>query len=561
MMLVTFCFYGAAMKTAYSYVRFSTPEQAKGDSLRRQIDKARAFAAAHDLALDESLKDEGISAYRGSNKEKGSLGAFLAKVEAGEIQKGSYLIVESLDRLSREQVHVALRLFLTLIEHGIVLATLSDNKIYSDASIAQSPTELIVSIALMMRSHDESAIKSDRVSQAWEKKRRLAESDKVAMTKICPAWLAKVGQRYVAIPERATVVQKIFAWAIEGLGTRSIAKRLNQMGVQSWTTKKDKRSIWHDSYIKKILDNPAVFGEYTPRSKRAGGSDETASETIEDYFPAVVDRETFYKARAVVSSRATSNVRAPAGKHRNVLSGLVKCSTCGGGMHYIDKGKNGGRPFLRCGKSLLDGGCLHTEKYPYEVLQSHAILSTSGTKGLNDDEHATRNSSLREQLTDVEDRIEKIADAIERTGLSDILERRVQKLEQQRKTLKSDISRNQLLSQKISYAARYRHGRQEVGELARRLLQEPDDIQLRTRAANAVRALFKEIRVSPDGVEYIRVGGGGFSEKPMPANSTVLKAIAQCLGEETTTPTTGRKIQLGARFFTDEEIEAADDQD
>ncbi len=549
------------MTIAYSYIRFSTPEQAKGDSLRRQLENARKFAKEHGLALDESLKDEGISAYHGNNKNKGSLGAFLAKVENGSVPKGSYLIVENLDRLSRQEVHVALRLFLTLIEHGIVIVTLSDNKIYSDTSIAENPTELIVSIALMMRSHDESATKSKRISEAWEKKRRLAETNQVAMTKICPAWLLKSGQSYTAVEERAKVVQDIFTWAIDGLGTRVIAKRLNQSGIQTWTSKKGKRSIWHDSYIKKILENPSVYGEYTPRSKRAGGSDETASETIEDYFPEIVDRETFYKARAVVSSRATSNVRAPAGKHRNILSGLVKCNICGGGMHYIDKGRKGGKPFLRCGNSLLDGGCQHTEKYIYEILQSHAIISTSGTKGLNDDEHATLNSSLREQLADVEDRIEKIADAIERAGMSDILERRVKKLEQQRKSLKSDISRNQLMSQKISYAARYRQGRQEVGELARQLLKVPEDVQLRTRAANSVRALFKEIRVSPDAVEYIRVGGGGFSEKPMPTDATVLKSIAQALGEETVPPTTGRKIQLPARFFTAEEIEAVDGQD
>lgn len=546
---------------AYSYIRFSSPEQAKGASLQRQLEAAREFADERGLTLDDSLRDEGISAFRGKNKKSGSLGAFLAKVEAGIVPRGSYFIVEHLDRLSREQVHIALGLFLTLIGHGINLVTLSDNKIYSDASLDKEPTQLIISIALMMRGRDESVMKAKRVRDAWDKKRRLAETSRIAMTKICPAWLRKSGQSYVQIGERASVVRDIFTWAIDGLGTRAIAKRLNQSAVPTWTSKKGVRSIWHDSYIKKILENPAVYGEYTPKSKRAGGSDDTASETIEDYFPAVVDRETFYKARAVVSSRATSNVRAPAGKHRNILSGLVRCSFCGGGMHYIDKGKKGGKPFLRCGNSLLDGGCQHTGKYIYEILQCHAILSTSGTEGLNEDEHSARNFSLREQLADVEDRIEKLADALERTGLTDILERRVKKLEQQRRGLKSDINRNQLLSQKVSYAARYRQGRKEVGELAQRLLQEPEDIQLRTRGANAVRALFKEIRVSPDGVEYIRVGGGGFSEKPMPDDSTVLKAIARCLGEDTTPPKTGRKIQLGARFFTDEEIESADDQD
>lgn len=40
---------------AYSYVRFSTPEQRKGSSLERQTEKARKYAAEHGLALDAEL--------------------------------------------------------------------------------------------------------------------------------------------------------------------------------------------------------------------------------------------------------------------------------------------------------------------------------------------------------------------------------------------------------------------------------------------------------------------------------------------------------------------------
>jgi len=32
-------------KKAYSYIRFSTPEQLKGDSLRRQLESSRKYAA------------------------------------------------------------------------------------------------------------------------------------------------------------------------------------------------------------------------------------------------------------------------------------------------------------------------------------------------------------------------------------------------------------------------------------------------------------------------------------------------------------------------------------
>ncbi|HEY2247309.1 MAG TPA: recombinase family protein, partial [Bradyrhizobium sp.] len=89
---------------AYSYLRMSTDLQLKGDSRRRQLDASTAYAADHglDLASDAQLEDIGISAYKGANVKDGALGQFLTAVKAGTVEKDSYLIVESLDRLSRE---------------------------------------------------------------------------------------------------------------------------------------------------------------------------------------------------------------------------------------------------------------------------------------------------------------------------------------------------------------------------------------------------------------------------------------------------------------------------
>jgi DNA invertase Pin-like site-specific DNA recombinase len=68
---------------AYSYKRFSTPEQSKGDSLRRQTEKAAAWAVANGYELDRELtpEDRGVSAYHGRNAAEGALAAFLRAVE------------------------------------------------------------------------------------------------------------------------------------------------------------------------------------------------------------------------------------------------------------------------------------------------------------------------------------------------------------------------------------------------------------------------------------------------------------------------------------------------
>ncbi len=44
-------------KKSYSYIRFSTPEQIKGDSLRRQLEGSRQWADENDYELDTSLRD------------------------------------------------------------------------------------------------------------------------------------------------------------------------------------------------------------------------------------------------------------------------------------------------------------------------------------------------------------------------------------------------------------------------------------------------------------------------------------------------------------------------
>jgi hypothetical protein len=96
---------------AFSYMRFSTLEQGKGDSLNRQTMMAREWADKHGVPLDAELNltDKGVSAYRGANAETGALGAFLDTVKAGAIPRGSWLLVESLDRISRQVVRKAAR--------------------------------------------------------------------------------------------------------------------------------------------------------------------------------------------------------------------------------------------------------------------------------------------------------------------------------------------------------------------------------------------------------------------------------------------------------------------
>lgn len=223
---------------AYSYLRCSTPEQMQGDSFRRQIALAEAYALKRGWELDRTLtlQDVGVSAFRGRNAVEGNLGRFLEHVRTGEVARGSVLLVESLDRLSRQEVARAQLAFLNLLDSGVTVVTLLDDQEYSWASVnaGDGMVRLIISLTIMSRAHEESATKARRLKEAWAAKRSRLDTE--ALTSKVPAWLRlnPETRKPELIPERAAIVERIFRDTLGGKGQHSIAAELNREGVKPW---------------------------------------------------------------------------------------------------------------------------------------------------------------------------------------------------------------------------------------------------------------------------------------------------------------------------------------
>src|SRR5262249_10293059 len=112
------------MHTAFSLMRFSSAKQAKGDTIRRQRQWSADWSAKHKYRLDDSLKaDKAVSGFRGKNRRVGALADFLDKIKQGRVAPGSVLLVESLDRLSREAIDEALILFIGILKSGVDIVT------------------------------------------------------------------------------------------------------------------------------------------------------------------------------------------------------------------------------------------------------------------------------------------------------------------------------------------------------------------------------------------------------------------------------------------------------
>ncbi|AWV16848.1 hypothetical protein A3862_16175 [Methylobacterium sp. XJLW] len=351
------------MPKAYSYLRFSTPEQAKGDSSRRQTALARDYALRHGLDLDEKLtfEDLGVSAFRGRNAETGRLSEFLEAVKDGTVPQGSYLLVESLDRISRQAARKALRALENIVEAGITVVTLSDGKAYTADGIDDDPMSLMLALMIFIRSNEESATKSRRLKAAWANKRDTAGSR--PLTARAPAWLEMTPDRTWRVREdRAAVVRRIFAMAAEGSGEHAITAALNRDGVPPFGNGSRVAAHWHRTSIIKILDNPAAGGVLQPYTQEhvEGRKVRTRQAPVEGHFPVIVDDETRETVRALrASSNNPQRGRHAAGEIRNMLAGLARCPMCGGTMTRVSKGAKAkaGRPSLVCTKAKAGGGC------------------------------------------------------------------------------------------------------------------------------------------------------------------------------------------------------------
>ncbi|MGF6254088.1 DNA invertase Pin-like site-specific DNA recombinase [Ensifer sp. LBL] len=419
---------------AYSYIRFSTPEQMKGDSFRRQLEAAEKYAALHGLTIDTTFDfhDLGVSAWQGKNRTEGMLGEFLQFVRSGDIKQGSYLLVENLDRVSRENAMDALDTLKDIAREGVTIVTLNDSREYTYESLRRNPIDLMVAVMMFMRANEESEVKARRLREAWTTKRDKAQNGSKPLTALCPGWLKlnRDSNSFDVIPERAAIVRRIFSQTLDGVGQHSIAQGLNREGIPVFGRGK----MWQRSYINKMLADHAVIGNFTPhRAERINGKKvRVPTETIEGYFPAVVEREAFDRVASMISARPTS-ARAPVA---NMLAGLARCPLCDASMTRINKGSGpkGGKPYLVCSRAKVGAGCeykqVRMENVEHGII--HHVEELLGRLPSPHEGLQTKWDTLLTHQGAVYEEIERLVEAIAQAGHSKALLRRLTKMEHER---------------------------------------------------------------------------------------------------------------------------------
>lgn len=344
----------------------STDIQLKGDSLRRQKDLSQKYAQSKGLNLVETLEDIGISAFSGKNSKEGALGNFLAAIDTGKIKAGSYLLIESLDRLSRDRVLTAFNQFTRILEKKITIVTLTDNQEYTEKSLEDNVGQLFTSLGIMLRANDESKTKSNRLKASWDNKRNKLSVKKY--TSISPAWLKydKENEKFIESEPLVKSVKKIFSLSIEGYGAYSITTYLN-LNINDYPSNKISKG-WVKSYVQKILNNRSVYGEFQPH-RMENGKRIAVGDPIQNYFPIVVSKSDFEISQLRLSQRLINGSGRKGSLFPNLFTRIIFCGCCNASVVFRNKGKppKGGK-YLRCSNSERKFRC-RTPSWEYSSFE------------------------------------------------------------------------------------------------------------------------------------------------------------------------------------------------
>jgi DNA invertase Pin-like site-specific DNA recombinase len=409
---------------------------------------AARWASEHGLQLDTqlTLRDEGLSAYHQRHVKSGALGAFLLAVEQGRIPIGSVLVVEGLDRLSRAEPIQAQAQLAQIVNAGITVVTASDGKQYSREHLKANPMDLVYSLLVMIRAHEESDTKSKRVTASIRRQcqgwidgtyRGIIRNGKD------PVWVQLVEGQWELIPERVAAVREGLRLYRLGYGATKIIEQLQAQHLS--LTGRGPQAL----QIYRLIKQRALVGE-----KELSLNGEAFR--LPGYYPALLSPGEWDDLQQLAGGRGRRKAKGPV-PHILTGLGITLCGYCGRAMvgqnigtrRRDDEGRiQDGHRRLHC-TSYSHGGCEvpgSVSVAPFEralmtfcsdIVNLQALYGSDRSSGVR----ATM-AQLRADLGAVEQKIERITDAMlaaESEGVPLAFARRARELEQEQQRLQGAV--------------------------------------------------------------------------------------------------------------------------
>ncbi len=253
------------MTKAYAYIRYSRALQATGDSENRQLTALELFETSTGTKIVEVVYDKGKSAFRGDNARSGNFKEMLDRMQSGAIRRGDFLVVESIDRITRQRVLDGVELLQGILKKGINIYTTVDKKTYSYNDPSRDFENLLMISLIAKRANEESETKSGRLLSAWKARKAKAENGEVIIKKgkSIPYGLRVEEGQFVIHKEEQEEIKQLF-------------ELLLQFGINTAITKINETSLkkWNNGTLNKIIKHKTVIGcmathriEYTADGK------------------------------------------------------------------------------------------------------------------------------------------------------------------------------------------------------------------------------------------------------------------------------------------------------
>lgn len=404
------------MPVAFSYIRFSSAEQAHGDSLTRQQEYVAKWLLAHPefVLSGASFQDLGISGYSGKHLENG-FGKLLAAVESGVIKSEDVVLIEAIDRAGRLEPSVMLHLLTGIVNAGVKLITLDDGITYSNEP--NNSNNLFLLVAKVQQAHQYSDALSRRIKDAYTRKREKAAAGD-GVKRHTPIWLTSEGELVEGL---APIIVQVFEDYADGLGERRILSRIRGKHPSVETT--------NPTTLKRWLRNPTAIGRWND---------------IEDVYPPVVSKELWYR----VQKRLQDGYVPRSAPSKYLLSGLVRCGRCGTNYCVVDTKRS--PAVMRCYRRHCQGadGCTNRSSIPMHVLDFvrsqtmyGAMQRAAQSRNLTSGEK--RLIEIEGELTELQRQSANLAESLAEFGMLPPIRSKleqvaasIQRLEQERALLK-----------------------------------------------------------------------------------------------------------------------------
>jgi DNA invertase Pin-like site-specific DNA recombinase len=487
------------------YARYSTDLQS-ASSIEDQIRLCRELAEKENGAIVEIYSDYAISG--SSVRNRPSMRALLEAAKSG---KFDCVIAEALDRLSRDQEDIA-AIYKRLRHSDIRLLTLAEGEV-SELHVGLKGTMnalFLKDLALKIRRGQRGRVEAGRIpggsSYGYRIIRQLLADGSVS-----------TGEREID-PSQATIIQRIFKEYADGMAPRQIAGRLNRESVPS-----PRGGQWNASTINGnrrrrigILNNELYLGRIIYNRQRFLKDPETGKriarpnpehEWVRKEVPKLrIIEDDLWERVQTIKQRYSSRWGNKRQSKKRLLSGLLKCGCCGGGMtisrgdrYYCsarrekstcdaDRGIEANeleQRVLNGLRGILLGNELLIDEFTAEFKRELSRLRKEG--------HGARRRQLKE-LQDVERGIKRCLDFVtEGEGDPGSVRDVLQRLEVRKREIDADLRAQQDGMEIAIHPNLADLYRRKVAKLQQLL----DDEATRPQAVETIRSFIDRIEVKP----------------------------------------------------------------